>query len=292
MYKKILFLSISLVLNFGFIYAQYDKNQNFKDFEKHNDGFYYKFHILNVDSAMLANEDIVSLMLTIRTDDSTIIPTFQTYDQLIESLFKGDFYSALRILHLGDSATFILDGDSMWHYFLGEENRFPDKNFFMDIKLNRIIPKAEFEEQQALKKKEYEEMVERNKMAEDSLLKEYIKVNNIKKKPTDSGLIFIKTKKGKGKLAKMGYEVTVHAKGIFLDGTEFLNSYEEDNAFHFIVGNGEVIPGFEEAIQRMRIGDKVTIIIPSSLAYGKDGIKDLIPPYSPLIFEIELIEIK
>lgn len=292
MYKKILILSISLFINFGLIYAQFDQNPILKEYEKHTDGFYYKFHHLNLDSVMLNDEDIVSLILTIRTEDSTLVPTFPTFDQMIEPLFKGDFYSALRILHVGDSASFILNADSMWYYYFSEENPFPNKLFFMDIKLERIIPEEEFKEQQALKKKEYEDFIEKNRIDEDSLLKEYLRINNIKKKPTESGLIFIKTKKGRGKLCKLGDEVTIHCRGMFLDNTEFLNSREENNPIKFIVGNGMVIPGFEEAIQLMKKGDIVTIILPSAIGYGKDGIDTIIPPYTPLKFELELLEIE
>jgi FKBP-type peptidyl-prolyl cis-trans isomerase len=292
MYKRILILSISLLINLGLIYAQFDQNPILKEYEKHSDGFYYKFHQLNVDSVMLNDKDIVSLILTIRTDDSTLVSSLSTYDQMMEPIFKGDFYSALGILHVGDSASFILNADSMWLYYFSEENPFPNQHFFMDIKLDRSIPEEEFKEQQALKQKEFEAIAEKNRLAEDSLIQEYLRINNITKKPTESGLILLKNKKGRGKLCKLGDEVTIHCRGMFLDNTEFLNSKEDSEPIKFILGNGIVIPGFEEAIQQMRKGGIITIILPSAIAYGKDGIKDSIPPYSPLIFEIELLEIE
>jgi FKBP-type peptidyl-prolyl cis-trans isomerase len=63
------------------------------------------------------------------------------------------------------------------------------------------------------------------------------------------------------------------------------------NAFEFTVGNGEVIPGWDEALPMMKVGGKATFIIPSNLAYGEMN-QGPIKPYSTLVFDVELLEVK
>jgi len=158
--------------------------------------------------------------------------------------------------------------------------------------LNNIVPKAEFEAQQAERRKQYESMLEEYKVAEDSLLTNYIQKNKVKVSPTSTGLYFIKTTSGKGKLATKGSKVSVHYKGMLIDGTEFDNSYQRGEPIEIEVGKGQVIPGWDEALQLMKAGDKAKLIIPSKIAYGERGAGGVIPPYATLVFELELISVQ
>jgi FKBP-type peptidyl-prolyl cis-trans isomerase len=75
------------------------------------------------------------------------------------------------------------------------------------------------------------------------------------------------------------------------DGTVFDSSSNRNQAFEFTLGEGRVIKGWDEGIAMMNAGGKATLIIPSNLAYGDRGSGQRIPPYSPLVFEVELQEI-
>lgn len=287
-YSKIMLIALLAVIAIGATSCS-----KYKGFKKDKEeGFYYKFYTQNKDAEQPVDGDIVELTLTVRTADSTFIPTFQTRDQIQESLFAGDFYAALRKLHVGDSASFILNGDSIFHYFFGQEYPFGEEPLYFDIKLDKITPKAEFEAQQAEKRKEYEAMLAVYKVAEDSLLTDYIQKNKVKVKPTETGLYFIKTTPGKGKMATKGSKVTVHYKGLLIDGTEFDSSYQRGEPIELEVGKGQVIPGWDEALQLMKEGDKVKLIIPSKIAYGERGAGGVIPPYATLVFELELISVQ
>ncbi len=73
--------------------------------------------------------------------------------------------------------------------------------------------------------------------------------------------------------------------------TGSLNAHRSGEPLKIIAGKGETVPGFEESLRLFSKGTKALIIVPSKLAYGKQGKKD-VPPYTPLIFEMEIAEIQ
>ncbi len=129
----------------------------------------------------------------------------------------------------------------------------------------------------------------RKEKKEKKLLEAYIADNDISESPTDSGMYYIETKAGTGNNPKTGDRVTVHYKGMFIDGEVFDSSIGKD-PFTFTLGIGQVIRGWDEGIAYMKKGGKATLIIPSNLAYGVNG-RGTIPGYSTLVFEVELLEI-
>ncbi len=104
-----------------------------------------------------------------------------------------------------------------------------------------------------------------------------------------SGLQYKVIKSGSGQKPKATDSVTVNYRGTLINGTEFDSSYKRGQPATFPV-NG-VIPGWTEALQLMKEGDKWQLFIPSELAYGERGQRGIIPPNSVLIFEVELISI-
>ena len=86
--------------------------------------------------------------------------------------------------------------------------------------------------------------------------------------------------------------VSVHYKGQLLDGTVFDSSYKRKQPLDFNVGLGQVISGWDEGIQLLKVGDKARFVIPSELAYGSQGAGGVIPPDAPLIFDVELVNVK
>ncbi|MBS1507344.1 MAG: FKBP-type peptidyl-prolyl cis-trans isomerase [Bacteroidetes bacterium] len=106
---------------------------------------------------------------------------------------------------------------------------------------------------------------------------------------TASGLQYKVLASGAGKTPTASNEVTVHYTGTLIDGTVFDSSVKRGQPATF--GVSQVIRGWTEALQLMKEGDKWMLYIPSELAYGERGSGPQIPPYSTLIFEVELIKV-
>jgi len=109
---------------------------------------------------------------------------------------------------------------------------------------------------------------------------------------TNSGLRYKILQKGNGKQAVKGDLVSVHYKGQLLDGTVFDSSYKRNQPLDFNIGLGQVIAGWDEGIQLLKVGDKARFVIPSELAYGSSGAGGDIPPDAILIFDVELMNVK
>jgi FKBP-type peptidyl-prolyl cis-trans isomerase len=86
-----------------------------------------------------------------------------------------------------------------------------------------------------------------------------------------------------------GTNIEVHYTGTFVDGKQFDSSVGRD-PFSFSVGRGQVIAGWDQGLLGMKVGGKRKLKIPSALAYGAQGAGTVIPPNSPLLFEVELIK--
>ena len=106
----------------------------------------------------------------------------------------------------------------------------------------------------------------------------------------ESGLLYKELSKGNGMKPNLTDTVVFHYKGQFMDGEVFDNTFKKGAPASFPVSG--TIPGWEQAFQMMDIGSKWRFIIPSKLAFGEKGNGQMIPPNSPLEFEIELIGIK
>jgi FKBP-type peptidyl-prolyl cis-trans isomerase len=108
-------------------------------------------------------------------------------------------------------------------------------------------------------------------------------------KVTESGLQYEVIEEGSGPKPESGDTVLVHYEGALINGTIFDSSYQQPNPEQIPLDM--VIPGWSEGIQLMNVGSKFRLFIPSNLAYGEYGAGSVIPPYSTLIFTIDLLDI-
>jgi FKBP-type peptidyl-prolyl cis-trans isomerase len=109
---------------------------------------------------------------------------------------------------------------------------------------------------------------------------------------TPSGLRYKIIQKGSGKQASKGKSVSVHYEGSLVNGQVFDSSYRRNEPISFQLGVGQVIPGWDEGIALLKVGDKARFVIPPNLGYGSAGAGGVIPPNATLVFDVELMDTK
>ena len=109
---------------------------------------------------------------------------------------------------------------------------------------------------------------------------------------TPSGLQIEVLQAGEGAAATTGTTAVVHYTGWLTDGSKFDSSLDRGQPFEFLVGERQVIQGWDEGVAGMKIGGKRKLTIPPELAYGERGVGGVIPPGATLVFELELLDVK
>lgn len=108
---------------------------------------------------------------------------------------------------------------------------------------------------------------------------------------TASGLKYTDVVVGKGASPVAGKQVKVHYTGTLENGKKFDSSLDRGQPFSFVIGVGQVIPGWDEGVMSMKVGGKRKLIIPSKLGYGTRGAGGAIPPNATLLFDVELLDV-
>lgn len=279
---------VILVVGGGFL-SSCNLFSDYPGFKKTKSGLLYKFNEKG-DGRKAEVGDFITVEMSYKTNEDSLLfdgsgDTFPL--ELVEPLFPGDINEALAMMSKGDSATFVIRADSFLLRNV-QLTRLPD---FIDSE-SKIIFNVRMHDVQSLEEIERAKEKARTEglLKEEELINTYILDNNIAVNPEPSGLYYVSIREGKGIKASPGKRVSVHFVGKFLNGTVFDSSYKRGKPIEFELGRGYVIDGWEEGIAKMKKGGKALLLIPSSLGYGA-GRGD-IPPYTPLVFEVELIDVK
>ena len=158
--------------------------------------------------------------------------------------------------------------------------------------LEKNQPQISYQEAQTVLNKFFSELEEKlvgeAKASGETFLAENAKREGVK--VTDSGLQYEVLEETIGQKPKATDKVRVHYEGTLIDGTVFDSSYKRGESITF--GLNQVIKGWTEGLQLMSIGSKYKLYLPYQLAYGERGAGANIPPYSALIFTVELLGIE
>lgn len=290
MKKSMYLVAMSLLLSVMVISC--GQKSPFPGYKPTGTGLYYK-EIVKGTGEQLKMNDVIKVCLAYYVNDSLLFTTDNlpepAYDMVRESFFQGDVYEGFRMMHVGDSMSFMINADSVFrkqfHAPIIPDYVKPDVFLRWEVKVEESMT------EEAYQQMKMDEMAARQQKADEEL-QAYLSANGITAEPQESGLIYVCTQKGKG--PKPGYKqnVKVHYTGRLLDGTVFDSSVERGEPIEFELGVGQVIPGWDEGIALMSKGEKGILYIPSNLAYGSRQAGDLIKPFSNLIFEVELVDFK
>ena len=255
-------------------------------------GLMYKIHKKGDGEVSPKEGDFLDLIMVYGTSDTMLfdsrtLPTKQTmHVPMMASVFQGDIYEGLAMMKVGDSATFAMVSDSVWTKLFGMPSAPPGLDsvdyLYFDIVLNEILSEEEMQ-----KRKEEETRVAHEE--EEIAMNDYLRENYPDAIPSQTGLYYHRIQIGKGDQPIPGSMVKVHYSGYLLDGTKFDSSVDRGEPYEFPLAQGRVIAGWDEGISSMRKGETGVLIIPSSLGYGERGSRT-IPPFSSLVFEVELVD--
>lgn len=165
------------------------------------------------------------------------------------------------------------------------------KAAYAKVKAEEEVKKAEQARLDAIEK---ERIAKVSKMTEDEYrvyLLEEIRKKYPTAQQTASGLVYVIQQEGNGTKAKKGDQVSTHYVGTFLNGTKFDSSRDRNQPLDFTHDIGQMIAGYDEAISILSKGGRGLFVIPYFKAYGAAGRPGAIPPYSDLVFDIELLNI-
>jgi FKBP-type peptidyl-prolyl cis-trans isomerase FkpA len=247
-----------------------------------------------VPADKLKSGNILAVKAFYRTDNNQQIiktnpgePAFLQYDssQTVEQ--NGLVQEVFDMLNVGDSVYFEIPATNLWEVTF--KRRLPDSVeegaiVKIDLKIESQMSVMEY--------REYMTNLERERnaaeyVAEIERFEAYLNENGIDATITDSGLRYVIANQTQGDTPSNGDIVSVKYKGMLLDGSVF-----DEGTYTFPLGQGQVIAGWDQGISYLRQGERGTLYIPSELGYGSRGSGARIPPFSSLVFEVELVDIK
>jgi FKBP-type peptidyl-prolyl cis-trans isomerase FkpA len=268
-------------------------------YRQNENNLYFKFLEKNEGKTAVIG-DIASLHMIIKSEDGTEIKN--SYKEkggkpilfpVKVPVFPGDIYEAVAMMAAGDSASFLIPADSIYQKVFRKP--LPEEVKTGSL-LNFIIKVQWIKAQQDIVIADHEIEVDRTQLANEEVdIQKYMKSHSLVMNKTKSGVYIQAHKQGQGDIAVEKKMISFNYVGKFLDDKVFETTYKEGKIGHplsITVGNQQVIRGWEEAFLEMRAGGIYTIIVPSHLAFGPQGRDEIVPPNTPLVFEIKVLSVR
>lgn len=278
-------------------------------FKKTDGGLLYEIHSTK-NNPTIQTGDYVFLNLVAKTDGDSVL--FSTYDSGQEVHLaeqkpqsKSDIFSALQLLAEGDSATIKIPADSVFKKPQQRPPSFKGNFLVYDIKVEKVIAKGKLSDQifQDRITDYAKKMMAGLKDKEQGKIKAYIAHEKLNMTQTADSLYYQINQPGSGPVPAAGDTVVVNYVGRFLNDKIFDTSIKDTavkakkfdaarpyKPIHIVAGAHMVIPGWDEALLLLNKGSKATVVLPSKLAYGANGMQ-IIGPYTPIAFTLEVVDI-
>jgi FKBP-type peptidyl-prolyl cis-trans isomerase len=286
------FKSVPLILMASLIAVMFTACNmgEYKGFKKTGSGIYYKVTSTdNQDTARIAVGKVVTLDLKYGLKDSVLFDSKSRPGDMRfpmpESKYEGDFYEALRLFNQGDSGIFILKAGPFFMKTIGQpsvpEGMTEETDLYFNYYIKKVQTQKEMDAEEAAK-------AEVLRQQETGLISNFIAQKNITVQPDENGIYYVEKVKGKGKSPAKDEYATVHFAVYKLDGEKLFSTYETNEPLDFQIGGRFENPGFQKVVEKMAIGGKAEAVVPSAMAFGAQGAGQIVPPFTPLFYEVEL----
>lgn len=281
------------------LFAACGDNSPYKGYTETDSGLFYKLQMIGDGKRKPNIGDYLELIITYKTDkDSIFMDTYSSNDigmvilPFNRSSFEGSFEEGLTTMNEGDSVSYIVDAQNLFNKFFKVELPLflkPGSVVKMDIKLHKILNQAQYEAEL----KRFEVLIEDRDIEEQRKIQLFVDTSSASYSRLQNGMYYLPIKQGTGTPAEKGNVIRMNYTGRFINGKVFESTYDRGQPMEYICGEqGQVIKGLESAISLMNEGAKAKFIIPSHLAYGEEGSSTgIIPPYTTVIYEIELLNL-
>lgn len=263
-----------------------------EDYKTNENGLQYKFHVQN-EGASPQVGDFITIDMFYGTDDTVLFDSERIPDGLTFPLdspyFKGDLFEGIMMMSIGDSASFKMSADS-FYLVIARAPELPDfitpgELMTFEVKLKDFKSKEAKEQADA-------DVLEELRITAEEELKNYLAENNITTEPLESGLIYIEEKRGSGPTPTTEEMVKVNLTVTLLDGSKIFSTADRGEPFEYQYGQNFDTKGLEEGVGMLRKGGKATLIVPQQIAYGAEARGEMIPSYSTIVYEVELLDMR
>lgn len=267
------------------------------DYKKTPSGVAYKIFVDGKGPVIKVGQ-FVKFNLKAVKGDSVLTSSYgklANYVPIDSALIKSNQHSFLEVLplmHVGDSAVCIMLVDTL----IKKSGGMLPSSFKKGEKITAYVRILGVFDNQDAVKADYDKDMEVQKSKELIVIEKYLKEKNINAQKTPSGIYVEIQQPGIGMQADSGKSVTVVYRGKLFNGKVFDSnmdsSFKHPEPFTFNMGKGQVIKGWDEGLKLFKKGGKGRLFIPSALAYGPRQAGPDIEPFSNLIFDIEIKDVK
>lgn len=207
-----------------------------------------------------------------------------------DSYLGEGFTEAMRYVPEGGEGHFVIPSSLAFDSEGLEDYIEPYTSFFLNVKNIDIMTVDEYEEEEK-KLKDAEETENQRRLAEEPAnMAKFIKEHDVNVAPSETGVYYLEIKTGTGDKPEEGDMVSVYYN-MYNIADKLVDSNYGIEPLSFVYGSGEMVPGIDEAMGKMRVGGKATIIVPSAMGFGDIAVDKDLPANSIVVFDLELVEV-
>lgn len=284
---------ITIILTSIFILSSCGRKSEFEGYSKSKKGFHYKLHSIGETSENTALGDYITADIRYKTINDSLFFEGRRKLKIEQPAYEGAIEDCFLMLRSDESASFIIKAQPFFIQTLSSDLPSflkPDDYIKIDVDVVEIQTSDEFENE----KQAFLNWIEDFGDYEKVILNQFLREEKLDAGKSGSGLIYLPLTEQEVPRIKTGDTITINYEGRFLNGKFFDSTKRRNQPFQFIYGTEwQVIKGLEEGLALMGEGERAVFILPSELAFGTSGSSTgIIPPFTSLIFEVEILNVK